>query len=59
MIDIQAKQKNIASYVGRLLRDSFGRGPQAAYMTLGETHAIIFLRKLWRRICLPNFQGQR
>lgn len=50
MIDIQAKQKDIASYVGRLLRDSFGRGPQAAYVTLGETHAIIFLREFMSSI---------
>lgn len=49
-MDIQAKQKDIASYVGRLLRDSFGRGPQAAYVTLGETHAIIFLREFMSSI---------
>lgn len=40
----EEKQKELASYTGRLLRDSFGKGPEAAYVTIGESHVLISLK---------------
>ncbi|WP_252314160.1 Na-translocating system protein MpsC family protein [Sinobaca sp. H24] len=44
---IKEQQQQIASFTGRLLRDTFGKGPQASYALLGESHAIIFLREFF------------
>lgn len=40
MID---QQKEIAGFTGRLLRESFGRGPQAVYAHIGDSHALVLL----------------
>lgn len=40
----QDQQQELASYTGRLLRDSFGKGPEAAYVTIGSSHVLVFLK---------------
>ncbi|WAH35428.1 DUF2294 domain-containing protein [Alicyclobacillus dauci] len=36
-------QQRIGAYIGRLFRDSFGRGPRSAYVSLGNEFVIIHL----------------
>lgn len=43
-MNTQDQQKELASYTGRLLRDSFGKGPEAAYVTIGKSHVLVFLK---------------
>lgn len=41
---IKEQEKQIASFTGRLLRDTFGKGPQASYSSVGKSYVVIFLR---------------
>jgi uncharacterized protein YbcI len=38
------QEKKVASGVGRLLRDSFGRGPEAAHTKLADNYVLILLK---------------
>jgi uncharacterized protein YbcI len=43
-LDNHHQQSQIASYVGKLLRDNFGKGPETVYVSLGYTFITIYLR---------------
>ncbi|WP_063867864.1 Na-translocating system protein MpsC family protein [Paenibacillus sp. Soil766] len=43
MLDKQA-QTEIASYVGRLLRDSFGKGPQSIFVSINRPFVVLYLK---------------
>lgn len=38
------QQQLISGYVGRLLRDTFGKGPESVYVSTGHTFLCIYLR---------------
>ncbi|WP_284643590.1 Na-translocating system protein MpsC family protein [Paenibacillus silviterrae] len=40
----QQAQQLIASYTGKLLRETFGKGPESVYVSLGQTYFTIYLR---------------
>ncbi|SDO18543.1 Na-translocating system protein MpsC family protein [Alkalicoccus daliensis] len=40
----KAQQKTMANCVGRMLRDSFGKGPESAFTKLGDSYVIILLK---------------
>ena len=37
-------QQNIASFLGKLLRDTFGKGPESVHVTIGHTFITMYLR---------------
>lgn len=37
-------QNEIASYVGRLLREAFGKGPQSVFVSISRPYIVIYLR---------------
>lgn len=37
-------QKDISGYVGKMFRESFGKGPQSVYTSVGYTYITIYLR---------------
>lgn len=41
---VQQQQMMIASYVGRILRETFGKGPESVYVSMGQTFISIYLR---------------
>jgi len=42
--DVQLLQQNISSYLGHLLRDTFGKGPESVYVSIGHTYITVYLR---------------
>jgi len=38
-------QNEIASYIGRLLREAFGKGPQSIFVSISRPYIVIYLRK--------------
>ncbi len=44
MQEVRDKQQLISSYIGKLLRDTFGKGPESVYVTMGYTFINIYLR---------------
>ncbi|MGO4111131.1 Na-translocating system protein MpsC family protein [Paenibacillus sp. YAF4_2] len=44
ILDKQAAQSEIASYVGRLLRESFGKGPQSIFVSINRPFVVLYLR---------------
>lgn len=42
--DVQQMQVEISSYFGRLLRDTFGKGPEAVNVSIGHSFITIYLR---------------
>ncbi|UOQ45334.1 DUF2294 domain-containing protein [Halobacillus salinarum] len=43
-MDTRSIQSEISSYVGRLLRDNFGKGPASVYVSLVEPYVTIYLK---------------
>lgn len=41
---LQSADQMISSYIGRLLRDNFGKGPEAVYVSMGYTFITIYIR---------------
>lgn len=39
-------QTEIASYIGRLLRDNFGKGPDSVYVSIGHPFIVVYIRNL-------------
>lgn len=39
-----SKQTEISRYIGKLLRESFGKGPEAIYLSVGYTFITIYLK---------------
>lgn len=37
-------QNDIASHIGRLLREAFGKGPQSIYVNISRPFIVIYLR---------------
>lgn len=37
-------QQQITSYMGKLLRDYFGKGPESVYVSIGHTFIVIYMR---------------
>ncbi|CAM5789971.1 MULTISPECIES: DUF2294 domain-containing protein [Brevibacillus] len=37
-------QRDLSSYIGRVLRDHFGKGPESVFVTLGHTFITCYLR---------------
>ncbi|MBA2939910.1 DUF2294 family protein [Paenibacillus sp. CGMCC 1.16610] len=37
-------QNEIASYIGRLLREAFGKGPQSVFVSISRPYIVIYLR---------------
>jgi uncharacterized protein YbcI len=37
-------QNDIASHIGRLLRESFGKGPQSIYVNISSPFIVVYLR---------------
>ncbi|WP_226376906.1 DUF2294 domain-containing protein [Oceanobacillus halotolerans] len=44
-MSIEQTQKEMASYIGKLLRDNFGRGPESVFVTINEPFITIYLQK--------------
>lgn len=42
--DIKEKQKQIASYTGKTLRDHFGKGPESVYVSLNSSCIVMYMR---------------
>lgn len=42
--DVQQMQLEISSYLGKLLRDTFGKGPESVNVSIGYTFITIYLR---------------
>lgn len=42
--NVKQSQNEIASYVGRLLRDAFGKGPQSVFVSINRPYIVIYLR---------------
>ncbi|MCM3165090.1 DUF2294 domain-containing protein [Metabacillus litoralis] len=42
--EIVSLQKDISGYVGKMFRESFGKGPQSVYTSVGYTYITIYLR---------------
>ncbi|MFD2045237.1 Na-translocating system protein MpsC family protein [Ornithinibacillus salinisoli] len=38
-------QKELASYIGKLLRDNFGRGPETVFVSINQPFICVYLRK--------------
>lgn len=43
-MEIKAQQTKLANNFGRLLRDKFGKGPEAIYVTVSPPYVLIYLR---------------
>ncbi|WP_018924302.1 Na-translocating system protein MpsC family protein [Salsuginibacillus kocurii] len=43
-LDVKEKQKQIASFTGKELRDHFGRGPESVFVSLNESCIIMHMR---------------
>ncbi|PYI51388.1 Na-translocating system protein MpsC family protein [Paenibacillus flagellatus] len=41
---LQHMQQTIGSYVGKRLRDTFGKGPESVFVSIGHTYIAIYLR---------------
>lgn len=46
----QQPEQMISSFVGKLLRDSFGKGPEAVFVSLGGKFVTIYLRNFFSQI---------
>jgi len=42
-MDIKAQQTKLANNVGKLLRDNFGKGPEAVHVTIYEPYVVIYV----------------
>ncbi|WP_246187607.1 Na-translocating system protein MpsC family protein [Ornithinibacillus caprae] len=40
-------QKELASYIGRLLRDNFGRGPETVFVSIRKPYITVYLRNFF------------
>ncbi|WP_079525985.1 Na-translocating system protein MpsC family protein [Halobacillus hunanensis] len=43
-MDKKSLQSEVASYIGKLLRDNFGKGPSSVYASIEEPYITIYLR---------------
>ncbi|WP_223703411.1 Na-translocating system protein MpsC family protein [Sutcliffiella deserti] len=43
-INIKQKQLELASSIGKLLRDHFGKGPESIYVTISDPYVTVYLR---------------
>jgi len=41
---IQQYQQTIASYLGKLLRDHFGKGPESVVVSIGDSYIVMYFR---------------
>jgi uncharacterized protein YbcI len=44
ILDILTKQQDVSSYVGKLLRDTFGKGPESVFVSINDSLITIHLR---------------
>ena len=44
IMERKSKEAEIASYVGKLLRDNFGKGPSSVYVSIQEPYVTIYFR---------------
>lgn len=44
-LDINKTRTELASYIGKLLRDYYGKGPESVYVSINETAITIYLRQ--------------
>ncbi len=44
-MDIVHKQKELGSFVGRLLREQFGKGPETVFASVGDPFVVIYFTK--------------
>ena len=42
-MDIKAQQTKLANNLGKLLRDNFGKGPEAVHVTIYEPYVVIYV----------------
>ncbi|MCD7034237.1 DUF2294 domain-containing protein [Metabacillus sp. GX 13764] len=42
-MDIKAQQSKLANNFGRLLRDKFGKGPEAIYVSISEPYVLVYV----------------
>ena len=40
----KSQQTELASYIGKLLRDNFGKGPESVFVTIDQSVITIYLR---------------
>ncbi|WP_261133531.1 DUF2294 domain-containing protein [Bacillus sp. Marseille-Q3570] len=43
-LDINEKQSEISSYVGKVLRDNFGKGPGSVYVSIADPFVVIYVK---------------
>jgi uncharacterized protein YbcI len=43
-MDINQQTTELSSYISKLLRDNFGRGPESVHVSIGSTFAVIYFR---------------
>ncbi|MFD2924691.1 Na-translocating system protein MpsC family protein [Halobacillus naozhouensis] len=44
-MDKKSLQSEVASYIGKLLRDNFGKGPSSVYVSIEEPYITVYLRE--------------
>jgi uncharacterized protein YbcI len=44
LMEPSGKQTEIASYIGKVLRDNFGKGPESVYVSIGYTLLTVYIR---------------
>lgn len=56
-----SKQKELGGYIGRLLRDSFGKGPEGTFVSIAGTFVTVYLRNFMcpmERVLMEQGQEQ-
>ncbi|WP_231514976.1 Na-translocating system protein MpsC family protein [Oceanobacillus salinisoli] len=43
-MELEQNQKELASYIGKLLRDNFGRGPETVFVSIRKPFITVYLR---------------
>lgn len=43
-IPVHKQTGELSSYISKILRDNFGKGPESVYVTLGKTFIIVYIR---------------